>query len=98
MKNIEIALVIPIVDEAAGMKVLGEDIRVFVDGSVLDDCLFAFADHTHLVKPAVKKINLKMKGPSCHVFIKIAEVRIMFNGLIQRSPAIMFGKFFSQGG
>src|SRR5882672_7460252 len=96
MKNIEITLVIAIVDEVAGMKVLGEDIRVFIDGSVLNDCLFAFADYPYLIKPTVEKINLKMKGPSCHVFIKIAEVRIMFNGLIQRSPAIMLGKLFGE--
>jgi len=96
MKNIEITLVIAVVDMAAGVQVLGKNIGVFVNSPVLNDRLRAFADNPHLVKPAIEKIDLKMKGPTCHVFIKIAKVRVRVNGFIKRSPAVMLRQFFGQ--
>src|SRR5258706_13915622 len=95
MEDVEIALVIAVVDVTAGMKILREDMSVFINGAVLDDCPFAFADHAHLVEATVQKIYLQMKCPSRHIFIKIAEVRIVFNRLVQRSPAIMLCQLFS---
>src|SRR5258706_7112806 len=96
MKNIEITLVIAVVDMAAGMKVLGKNIGVFVDGSVLNDRLLAFADNPHLVKPAIEKIDLKMKSPTCHVFIQITKIRVGVNGFIKGSPTIMLRQLFGQ--
>ena len=96
MKNIEITLVIAVVDMAAGMQVLGENIGVFVNSPVLNDGFLAFADNPHLVKPAIEKIDLKMKGPTGHVLIKIAKVRIRVNGFIKGSPTVMLCQLLGQ--
>ena len=96
MKNVEVALVIAVVDMAAGVEVFCEDIGIFINGSVLNNRLIAFADLAHLAEPAVEKINLQVESPPGHVFVKIAEVRILFHRFVQRSPAIMPGELLSQ--
>lgn len=97
MKNIEIALVVAVIDMLALVQVSGKDVRVFVDGAVLNNGFLAFADLSHLVKPTVQKIDLQVKRPARHVFIEIAQVWILVNRFIERSPAVMFGKFFYEG-
>src|SRR5258705_6377664 len=96
MKNIEVTLVIAVVDVATGMKVLRKNISVFVNSPVLNNCLLAFADNPHLAKPAVEEVDLKMKGPTGHVFIEITKVRVGVDRLIQGSPAVMLRQLFSQ--
>src|SRR6267154_4353064 len=98
MKNIEIALVIAIVDMAAGMEVFGKNIGIFINGSVLNDGLLTFPDDPNLVKPAVEEIDLKMKRPTGHVFIKVTKIRVRVNRFIQGSPPVMFRQLFGKSG
>src|SRR5258706_7543376 len=89
VEKIEVALVITVADVATGMEIGGKDVCVFVNRTVLDNGLFAIPDFPDLIKPAVEEVNLKMERPSRHVIIKILEVRILVNGLIQRRPPVV---------
>lgn len=83
---------------SALVKVCGEDIGIFVDGTVLNNGLIAVPDLVHLIKPAIQKIDLQMKGPTGHIRIKILQVRIVIYRFIQRCPTIVSGKSFGEGG
>ena len=78
------------------MEVCCEDVCVFVDRAVLNNCLAAFADGTHLVEPAVKKVDLQVKRPLGHVGVEVAEVRVLINRLKQRSPSIVLCELFGE--
>lgn len=80
------------------VQVSGKNVSIFINGSVLNNGLFAFADLPHLIKPAVQKVDLQMKRPTRHVVIKIAQVRIVINRFVKGSPAVMPGKLFGQRG
>ncbi len=89
VEKIEVTLVVTVADVATGMEIGGKDVCVFVNRTVLDNGLFAIPDFPDLIKPAVEEVNLKMERPSRHVIIKILEVRILVNGLIQRRPPVV---------
>lgn len=98
VKDIQIALIVPVADMSAFVQVGRKYIGVLIDGSVLNDGLITVPDLVHLIKTAVEEINLQMKGPSGHVRIEILQVGIMIYRFIQWSPSIMSGKSFSKGG
>ena len=81
-----------------GVEISGEDMRVFVNRTVLNNRFLAVPDFPDLIKPAVEKVNLKMERPSRHVFVKILEVRIVVDRFIQRHPPVVPGKLFHQRG
>ena len=56
--DVEVALVVAVVDMTAVMQVCCKNMRVFVDGSVLDYRFSAFADLSDLVEPAVEEVYL----------------------------------------
>ena len=64
-------MVIALVDMPALAQVGSKDVCIFVNGAVLYNGSFAFADLAHLVKAAVEKIDLQVKRPARHVVIKI---------------------------
>ena len=94
VEDVEITLIIALAYVAALMQVGCKNMSIFIDGTILNNGFLAFADLPHLVKPAVQKINLQMKGPARHVVIKIPQVRVVINRFVKGCPVIMFGKFF----
>ena len=73
----------------AFVKVRSKNVGIFIDRPILNNRALTCADLVNLVKSTVQKINLKVKGPPCHVFVKIFQVWIVVNGFIKRSPSIM---------
>jgi hypothetical protein len=53
------------------MKIRCKDIGIFIDGSVLYNSFVRFPDFQYLGKAGIKKIDLEVKRPALHVFIKV---------------------------
>ena len=94
--DIEIALVIAIVDMSTRMKILRENVRVFVYRAVLYSRSAALADLTDLVETTVQKIDLQMECPLRHITVEVAEVRVLVHRLKQRSPSVMLRELFGE--
>src|SRR6478736_593514 len=98
MKQIQIGLIVKVSQISTPMKISRENVSVFINSPVLDDCLFAFANYLYLLKSTVQKVNLKVKCPPGHVTIKITEIRILIHRFVQRRPIVVFSQFFNQCG
>ena len=83
--------------QAHRIKVGREDVRIFVDGAVLDDVFAALADVHHLTETAVEEENLDVERPALHVLIEAVEVRVVFNFLIMRLPVEVLGQQSREG-
>jgi len=54
------------------MKVGGENIRVFVNGSILYGGPVASVNFVDLSEPAIQKIDLQVESPPGHILIEVA--------------------------
>lgn len=77
---------------AALIEVSGEYEGVFIDRPVLNGGGVIGFYLGELPEAAVEKIYLKMKRPPVHIFIKILEIRVFIDRLVQGIPAVMPGE------
>ncbi len=80
------------------MQVGGEDVGILVDRPVLDHILPAPPDLFDLLDPGIEVIDLQVEGPTLHIVVKVIEVGILFDVLVQGVPIKVFGQQFGQGG
>src|SRR5882762_8844862 len=78
------------------MQVGREDMRILINGPVLDHRLGPRVDLQQLVQPAVQKEDLQVERPARHVLIKIVQVRIMIHILELRDPFVMLAQHLRQ--
>ena len=73
-----------------------EDVRIFVDGTVLDRAGWRFFDLFMSIESVIKEIDLEWEGPAAHVFIEVSEVRIVLNRFEVGLPAKSIGEFLRE--
>ena len=70
--------------------------RVLINGPVLHHGFRTSLDVEEVVQAVVQKVNLQVKAPPGHVFIKIVEVRIMIHIFKLGYPAVMLAQHFRE--
>jgi len=70
------------------MKVPGKDLHILIDRPVLDYTTIQLGHMKVRLKSFVEEIDLKIKTPSLHIGIKIAQIWIIGNGFIKGLPAL----------
>src|SRR5688500_16472000 len=78
------------------MKIRRKNMRIFIDGPVLNNSFSSTLYIQKLVQAAIKKVNLQIEAPPGHIFIKVEQVRVMVNIFKLGNPFIMFTKQFSK--
>jgi hypothetical protein len=76
VENVEVTLVVTFADVPGLPEISREDVGIFINSAVLNSCFLTLTDFIDLTKPAIEKINLQVKCPPGHVFIKIPQVWI----------------------
>lgn len=94
MKDVQVTLVIPFRYVTTLVQVGRKNVRILVDCSILNGRFVAVLDFVYLFEPAIQKIDLDVKCPFCHIVIKVSEVRICVNRLVEWVPSIVFCKSF----
>src|SRR5690349_9160526 len=69
------------------MKRSREDLRIFVNGAVLDERSLARADLRLGLEALAQEVDLEMEAPARHVGVEHVEVRVINHGLVVREPA-----------
>src|SRR5688500_8493456 len=80
------------------MQVRRKNVCVFVNSSVLYNCLSTSLYVEQLVQAVIQKIDLQVEAPSWHVFIKIEQVRVMINVFELGYPLVVFAEQLGEGG
>jgi hypothetical protein len=78
------------------VQITGENVSIFIDGSILDSHRCIGADFIDLSKATVQEIDLKVEGPSCHIMVEITQVGILVYGFVESNPTVMFRKLLGQ--
>src|SRR6266850_1882177 len=74
-----------------------EDAEIFVDRPVLDDALGPLDDPLMVFESFREEINLEIERPPVHIEVKVREVRVILDRLIQRLPPVMLAEKPGQG-
>lgn len=77
---------------ALRVEVAGEDLGVFVDAAVLDDGAGAVEEGAVVAQAAGEEEDLRVEAPTLHVGVKVGEVGVFNDGLVERLPAKLLGK------
>ena len=72
------------------MQIRRKNVRVLVDGSVLDDLLSAFLQFSQLSESRSQEENLQIERPTLHVLVEIIQVRVVIHLLEMRLVAVVF--------
>ena len=92
MAKSKIIIVIAFAHQSHFMQVGSKNVGVFINGSVLDNCLGASLDIQELIQSVIQKVYLEVKTPSWHVFVKIEQVWVMINVFKLGNPFIMLAE------
>lgn len=89
---------IPCTHQPHFVEVGSEDVRIFIDGSILDDNSVTSLDVDDLLETVVEEIYLQVKGPAGHVLIEVVQVWVVFYIFISGFPVIMASQQVGEGG
>src|SRR3990170_1393966 len=82
-----VGAVITGVDQALPVKVMSEDLSVFVNAAILNGRSWVVEQLAVGAQPVGEEENLRMKGPGAHIGIEIYEVRVFGHRLIEWLPS-----------
>src|SRR3972149_810180 len=86
-----VGAVITGVDQALPVKVMSEDLSVFVNAAILNGRSWVVEQLAVGAQPVGEEENLRMKGPGAHIGIEIYEVRVFGHRLIEWLPSQRVG-------
>jgi len=96
--QLAVAFVIALGHVALPVKIASENLGVFVHTSILHNRVGMIEQSAMMAQPPREEENLRMKAPCAHVLVKVGQVGIVLNRLIERFPVKLLGQQASERG
>ena len=96
MKNLHICSKVARCDEPHLVQIVCKDMRIFVDGAILNNHITAIFEHIQrLLDTATQERYLELERPTTHIVVKITDIRVITLLIISLSP-ISLGEYLGQ--
>ena len=79
------------------MQIGGKNVRILVNGSVLNHRLLSAADILNVTPPRCQEIHLQIETPTLHILIEIRDVWIVIHILQLHLPTVVFRQQIREG-
>ena len=92
IKEVGIVFKIPVTHHTDIMKIWSENLRIFKDSSILNNCIITLGDFYYIMKSLIQEIDLQVERPSFHILVIISQIGIIINRFEIRFPTISFAQ------